>query len=51
VERVCKVDMKRLGLVKDNVHNRDSWRSLTTCVQHCLSAVMRQCDPFWIAFS
>jgi len=31
VEPVCvKVDMKRLGLVKDYAHNRDKWRSLTT---------------------
>jgi len=29
VERVCvKVDMKRLGLVKDDAHNREKWRSL-----------------------
>jgi len=28
---VCvKIDMKRLGLVKDDAHNRDKWRSLTT---------------------
>jgi len=25
-----KVDMKRLGLVKDDAHNREKWRSLTT---------------------
>jgi len=25
-----KVDMKRLGLVKDDAHNPDKWRSLTT---------------------
>jgi len=25
-----KVDMKRLGLVKDDAHNRDKWTSLTT---------------------
>jgi len=25
-----KVDMKRLGLVKDDAHNRGKWRSLTT---------------------
>jgi len=38
-----KVDMKRFGLVKEDAHNRDKWRSLTTgAVQHCLSAVMRE---------
>jgi len=25
-----KVNMKRLGLVKNGAHNRDKWRSLTT---------------------
>jgi len=25
-----KVDMKGIGLIKDDVHNRDKWRSLTT---------------------
>jgi len=25
-----KVDMKRLGLVNDDTHNRDMWRSLVT---------------------
>jgi len=25
-----KVDMIKLGLVKDDAHNRDKWRSLTT---------------------
>jgi len=25
-----KVDMKRLGLFKDNAHNRDKWRNLKT---------------------
>jgi len=31
MEQVCvKFDMKRLDLVKDDAHNRDKWRSLTT---------------------
>jgi len=25
-----KIDIKRLGLVKDDAHNQDMWRSLTT---------------------
>jgi len=25
-----KINMKRLGLVKGDAHNRDKWRSLTT---------------------
>jgi len=36
-----KVDIKKLGLVKDVAHNRDRWKSLTTgTVQPCLSAMI-----------
>jgi len=31
MRKACaKVDMKKPGLVKDDAHNRDKWRSLTT---------------------
>jgi len=34
-----KVEMKRLGLVSDDAHNLDKWRSLTTgncpALPHC----------------
>jgi len=32
-----KVDIKRLGLIIDDAHNRDMWRSLTTGTRPALS--------------
>jgi len=37
-----KVDIKRLGFVKEDVRNEDRWRSLTTGNRpRCLTAVMK----------
>jgi len=45
-----KIDMKRLGFVKNDAHNRDKWRSLTT--ENCPTLPQcGRCGPLQIAFS
>jgi len=38
-----KDDIKKLGLVKDDAHNRDKWRSLTTENRPTLPQCSFQC--------